>query len=30
MELRHYEPAPPMLQQQLATEYKAARKHEED
>ncbi len=30
MELSHYEPAPPTVQQQLASEYKAARKHEED
>jgi elongation factor G len=30
MQLSHYEPAPPMLQQQLATEFKKARKHEED
>jgi elongation factor G len=30
MQLSHYEPAPPMLQQQLATEFKKSRKHEED
>ena len=30
MQLSHYEPAPPMLQQQLATEFRKARKHEED
>ena len=30
MQLSHYEPAPPMLQQQLATEFKQSRKHEED
>jgi elongation factor G len=30
MSLSHYEPAPPNLQQQLATEYAKHRKHEED
>jgi len=30
MALSHYEPAPPMLQQQLATEYAKHRRHEED
>ncbi len=30
MQLSHYEPAPPNLQQQLATEYKKSRKQEED
>jgi elongation factor G len=30
MALSHYEPAPPNLQQQLATEYAKHRKHEED
>jgi elongation factor G len=30
MALSHYEPAPPTLQQQLATEYAKHRKHEED
>ncbi len=30
MALSHYEPAPPGLQQQLATEYARHRKHEED
>ena len=30
MQLSHYEPAPPMLQQHLATEFRKARKHEED
>ncbi|MEO8675424.1 MAG: elongation factor G [Casimicrobiaceae bacterium] len=30
MQLSHYEPAPPLLQQQLATEFKKSRKHEED
>ncbi len=30
MQLSHYEPAPPTLQQHLATEFRKARKHEED
>ena len=30
MALSHYEPAPPMLQQQLATEFAKHRRHEED
>jgi elongation factor G len=30
MQLSHYEPAPPTLQNQLATEFKKSRKHEED
>ncbi|MGH8315796.1 MAG: elongation factor G [Steroidobacterales bacterium] len=30
MQLSHYEPAPPNLQQQLATEYRKSRKQEED
>jgi len=30
MELSHYEPAPPMLQQQLVAEFEKRRKHEED
>jgi len=30
MALSHYEPAPPMLQNQLATEYAKHRRHEED
>ena len=30
MELSHYEPAPPTLQQQLATEFAKHRRHEED
>jgi elongation factor G len=30
MQLSHYEPAPPPLQHQLATEFKKSRKHEED
>ncbi len=30
MELSHYEPAPPSLQQQLSTEYAKLRRHEED
>ena len=30
MQLSHYEPAPPNLQPQLATEYGKRRKHEED
>jgi elongation factor G len=30
MQLSHYEPAPPTLQQQLATEFRKSRKHEED
>ena len=30
MELSHYEPAPPSLQQQLAAEYAKHRRHEED
>jgi elongation factor G len=30
MQLSHYEPAPPNLQQQLVTEYQKHRKHEED
>jgi elongation factor G len=30
MELSHYEPAPPTVQQQLAADYRATRKHEED
>ncbi len=30
MELSHYEPAPPSLQQQLATEHAKHRRHEED
>ena len=30
MQLSHYEPAPPNLQQHLATEYKKSRKQEED
>ncbi len=30
MQLSHYEPAPPNLQQQLATEYKKSRKQEEE
>ncbi len=30
MALSHYEPAPPQLQQKLATEYQKHRKHEED
>ncbi len=30
MELSHYDPAPPMLQQQLAAEHAKHRKHEED
>ena len=30
MQLSHYEPAPPMLQQQLVTEFQKHRKHEED
>jgi elongation factor G len=30
MQLSHYEPAPPNLQQQLVTEYQKLRKHEED
>jgi elongation factor G len=30
MELSHYEPAPPSLQQQLSTEYAKHRRHEED
>jgi elongation factor G len=30
MQLSHYEQAPPNLQQQLVTEYKKARKHEEE
>ena len=30
MQLSHYEPAPPTLQQHLATEFRKARKHEEE
>jgi len=30
MQLSHYDPAPPALQQQLATEFQKHRKHEED
>ncbi|MBK7794691.1 MAG: elongation factor G [Betaproteobacteria bacterium] len=30
MQLSHYEPAPPLLQQQLVTEFQKQRKHEED
>src|SRR5262252_8605310 len=30
MQLSHYEPAPPTLQQQLATEFRKSRKHEEE
>lgn len=30
MQLSHYEPAPPSLQQQLSTEYRKSRKQEED
>lgn len=30
MQLSHYEPAPPMLQQQLVAEFQKQRKHEED
>jgi elongation factor G len=30
MQLSHYEPAPPMLQQQLVTEFQKHRKHEEE
>jgi elongation factor G len=30
MELSHYEPAPPSLQQQLSAEYAKNRRHEED
>jgi len=30
MALSHYEPAPPMLQQQLANEYAKHRRHEEE
>jgi elongation factor G len=30
MELSHYEPVPPNIQQQLAAEHKAHRKEEED
>ena len=30
MSLSHYDPAPPNLQQQLATEYKAKGRHEDD
>ena len=30
MSLSHYEPAPPPLQQQLATEYKKSRKQDEE
>jgi len=30
MQLSHYEQAPPNLQQQLVTEYKKSRKHEEE
>ena len=30
MQLSHYEPAPPMLQQQLVAEFKKSRKHEEE
>jgi hypothetical protein len=30
MELSHYEPAPPTVQQQLASDYKATRKQEEE
>jgi hypothetical protein len=30
MQLSHYEAAPPLLQQQLATEFQKQRKHEED
>jgi elongation factor G len=30
MQLSHYEPAPPMLQQQLATEFRKSKKQEED
>ena len=30
MQLSHYEPAPPLLQTQLASEFKKSRKQEED
>jgi elongation factor G len=30
MQLSHYEPAPPTLQQHLATEFRKSRKHEEE
>ena len=30
MQLSHYEPAPPTLQQQLSTEFRKSRKHEEE
>jgi len=30
MQLSHYEPAPPSLQQQLVAEFKKSRKHEEE
>jgi translation elongation factor EF-G len=30
MQLSHYEPAPPLLQTQLANEFKKSRKQEED
>ncbi len=30
MSLSHYEPAPPNLQQQLATEFRKSRRQEED
>ena len=30
MQLSHYEPAPPALQQQLVAEFQKQRKHEED
>jgi len=30
MQLSHYEPAPPTLQQQLATEFRKSKKQEDD